>query len=1463
MADIYRRNKEHLLWSKSPGKEKQEQTSKPRDSKHSVQLFAFDIEQVENNDMGLRPKRKLKSIARFDSVSFDMAAPSCKIGEGFACPRCSGICSYDSRECEFCQLQCYYEAGIGVVVLKERQACVEQDRNLVPLIHEKVARRVETKKMESKKSRCSSEEVFHDSSHFTYDDDAHNPDQPAEGLPDGWIVRKIPRDSGHRCDNYWYSPKERYKFRTKPSAQNFLMCLEKTDGDESAAMTLCKNYSKKSTLWDNNAAQALVEMANQKNGEVTEESRHSKQPFIESSPPKERVISDFAPATAPVRAGDDDFASVNRGITPVLVHLYRNELKPDERDCVKLPRRRVSAHAAGVELSNRQEKIDAANYTGFANQVVTLQGTHVEMANRLRENEAALIAAETTIASLRLQASSAMNNRQQLADAVLRLANARHDIGDLSKQSDEMSNLDIERIISTVSTERDQLEKEVDNKTAELLAMREELSNSSSKVMELQSEFQTKSAQFNVAEERVHELLSENNRAKEVTLSMQAKNRVVMMELDSANARFETLVLEKQGLLEKSETEIECLKQQAAKRMSQVYELTDLLSKALAEKTELHSKLKSGKTDLPQIQDTIASQTPEISQLDSSNLPLAHDTVNSQSISTSSLKANGTYRIGLETEAITEAVANSNSLGMTVNELQDQVERLSTELNAAKAANTKLTHQIDAKNSKYRTLDTKYKECINELEKVSNEKANVEAMYNDIIHELEESTNQRNEETKVLNEAVPASQASVQVSTLTTARDEWKAKAEEAATEISRLQSTIVILNNQRITTEARFLDQLSDIGHSAETLSTLKSEKVTLDTKVRDCVARLDTAFEDMPMKIINAAEVHGDQNDPNRINVICLEGNEVLPQTEKLEKELIDADAELRQLIVDAKNLDKTVQQSLRKIEDEFLTTTKDCKAKLNQRLRNIQALKSDIAKTKALKNSSDGNSTAFLTSEVGDLSDEARHQNKSSVSIASDSVGDDYEPTNVQLFAFDVTAEEYNWGRPKRKLKSIARFESMTFDPKKAAGCKIGEGFSCPRCSAVCSYDAKECEDCQLACYYEAGIGVVVLKERKVTPDLIDQPLSKSILCHCLECNKRDMTMRGLTSHYAKNHGGKPNWQKTGYSCPFCPSPTTDSKSQSEIEAHVNLYHPCHRLQKPNTPKEPLGKHPEVHPSTKSHREKKCPPSWAWAKIEHVKLLPGGGKEYPRELPRVIDFIEAQCKNQEETTEKSRRDWSDIFKDESEAEVKAQNEERLLYGRGIRNRSGLADQERLEKLRYAEKEDELRIQYEYEGRTRRSTEDIETSKLCSRCIIFSDNNETHFGEKAGVCLNHGCQLCKHDNVHRQQLLLENEINEWKLSDPTAMSPLIQTTVTVLSPDVRVIDVISFVKAAAGEEEKSKVDSGDKEVESAKLMFLEESKLEKLNSTRRALEFIKSYNEGFVTNAWARVRKDKSVRL
>ncbi|KAL9189869.1 hypothetical protein ACHAXT_009544 [Thalassiosira profunda] len=99
-------------------------------------------------------------------------------------------------------------------------------------------------------------------------------------------------------------------------------------------------------------------------------------------------------------------------------------------------------------------------------------------------------------------------------------------------------------------------------------------------------------------------------------------------------------------------------------------------------------------------------------------------------------------------------------------------------------------------------------------------------------------------------------------------------------------------------------------------------------------------------------------------------------------------------------------------------------------------------------------------------------------------------------VQLFAFrspesgtETAAGPSTPGaasdrRPKRKLKSIARYSDSNphAKPPKGEGYKHGEGFLCPRCGHVCSYDARVCEDCHLECYYEAGVGVVTLRERR---------------------------------------------------------------------------------------------------------------------------------------------------------------------------------------------------------------------------------------------------------------------------------------------------------------------------------------------------------------------------------------------
>lgn len=61
------------------------------------------------------------------------------------------------------------------------------------------------------------------------------PSEPAEGFPDGWVTRQIPRakKTDKRLDRYWYSPMLGLAFRNRDDAYHFAMEVERVDGDES------------------------------------------------------------------------------------------------------------------------------------------------------------------------------------------------------------------------------------------------------------------------------------------------------------------------------------------------------------------------------------------------------------------------------------------------------------------------------------------------------------------------------------------------------------------------------------------------------------------------------------------------------------------------------------------------------------------------------------------------------------------------------------------------------------------------------------------------------------------------------------------------------------------------------------------------------------------------------------------------------------------------------------------------------------------------------------------------------------------------------------------------------------------------------------------------------------------------------------------------------------------------------
>jgi len=99
-------------------------------------------------------------------------------------------------------------------------------------------------------------------------------------------------------------------------------------------------------------------------------------------------------------------------------------------------------------------------------------------------------------------------------------------------------------------------------------------------------------------------------------------------------------------------------------------------------------------------------------------------------------------------------------------------------------------------------------------------------------------------------------------------------------------------------------------------------------------------------------------------------------------------------------------------------------------------------------------------------------------------------DRDGKNVQLYASTFGTPQADQGRceggrPKRKIKQVIRFNADPLPYKVqrtvAETAKSGDGFNCPACLALVSYDATQCPSCHLRCQYAPGAGVQIIKER----------------------------------------------------------------------------------------------------------------------------------------------------------------------------------------------------------------------------------------------------------------------------------------------------------------------------------------------------------------------------------------------
>merc|ERR1719296_154451 len=224
--------------------------------------------------------------------------------------------------------------------------------------------------------------------------------------------------------------------------------------------------------------------------------------------------------------------------------------------------------------------------------------------------------------------------------------------------------------------------------------------------------------------------------------------------------------------------------------------------------------------------------------------------------------------------------------------------------------------------------------------------------------------------------------------------------------------------------------------------------------------------------------------------------------------------------------------------------------------------------------------------------------------------------------------------------------------------------------------------------------------------------------------------------------------------------------------------------------------------------------------------------------------------------------------LCRSEAETENRALDEERLSFQRGIRERARLVDAERIEKQKFTEKAEHMMIRFQYENRNkRRNQEDIEVEKLCSRPIKFCHETQRHNTRQGKTCADDQCQFCKKDKGYLHHLLLDSEMDEFKMDAPATESPVFQKSIEVLNPVFRTIndDYLTEAEAADDLKEDAKQASGNKrvnqsrrDVSTSKRVKVEEDKLLLLKNTKHSLEFIKEYNNGMINNAWGEARKD-----
>jgi len=198
--------------------------------------------------------------------------------------------------------------------------------------------------------------------------------------------------------------------------------------------------------------------------------------------------------------------------------------------------------------------------------------------------------------------------------------------------------------------------------------------------------------------------------------------------------------------------------------------------------------------------------------------------------------------------------------------------------------------------------------------------------------------------------------------------------------------------------------------------------------------------------------------------------------------------------------------------------------------------------------------------------------------------------------------------------------------------------------------------------------------------------------------------------------------------------------------------------------------------------------------------------------------------------------------------------------LYTRTVRERSGKAESEKLEKEKFKEICDQETMKWEYENRgKKRSANSLEEEAILSRPIKYEKKSASSLiskGKRGSCCVGEGCRLC--NGTHASELVTEAEMNDAggdiekiipipfgraKASEGTSLVPIGQ----LLMPEIKEIDIDDHL-ADSDDEETKKEEVGEKETrpsrkkqKSAKT----EGELNRLCRLRHTLVFVDEYNQ------------------